>query len=247
MHRLARRRLADAGVDSPELDARLIVGHFTGTTLTDAVVRPDMPVEAGLVLLIEAALSRRVAGEPVHRILGFREFHGLNLKLSSETLEPRPDTETLVDAVGGVTIEITDTFSLDGMQFEPGERTLNGEEALAYARYRSGPDGDFGRIRRQQQVLRALLSSAAGTDPITLVRNLLPQLSDHVRTDLTPAEMLALASTFASRCTEQSLVTLHLDGTVATYNDPLYNVPLSYVVVDPAEVQQKVAELMAVG
>ena len=40
-----------------------------------------------------------MAGEPVHRILGFREFYGLKLFLSPETLEPRPDTETLVDAV----------------------------------------------------------------------------------------------------------------------------------------------------
>lgn len=98
VHRLARRRLSDAGIDSPELDARLIVEHFTGTTLTDAVARPDMPVEANAAAQIEAALSRRAAGEPVHRILGFREFHGLDLKLSAETLEPRPDTETLVEA-----------------------------------------------------------------------------------------------------------------------------------------------------
>ena len=46
-----------------------------------------------------SAVARRVAGEPVHRILGFREFYGLRLFLSPETLEPRPDTETLVDAV----------------------------------------------------------------------------------------------------------------------------------------------------
>ena len=46
-----------------------------------------------------AALERRVAGESVHRIMGFREFHGLRLCLSPETLEPRPDTESLVDAV----------------------------------------------------------------------------------------------------------------------------------------------------
>lgn len=99
VHRLARRRLSDAGIDNAGLDARLMVEHFTGTTLTDAVARPDMPVEANAVAQTEAALSRRAAGEPVHRILGFREFHGLNLKLSAETLEPRPDTETLVEAV----------------------------------------------------------------------------------------------------------------------------------------------------
>ncbi len=45
------------------------------------------------------ALQRRLAHEPVHRIFGFRDFHGLRLSLSPETLEPRPDTETLVDLV----------------------------------------------------------------------------------------------------------------------------------------------------
>ena len=52
-----------------------------------------------MVARIEDALARRLAGEPVHRILGFREFYGLKLALSAETLEPRPDTETLIDAV----------------------------------------------------------------------------------------------------------------------------------------------------
>jgi release factor glutamine methyltransferase len=46
-----------------------------------------------------AAFERRAAGEPVHRIIGFRAFDGLDLLLSPATLEPRPDTETLVDAM----------------------------------------------------------------------------------------------------------------------------------------------------
>ena len=48
---------------------------------------------------IDDALARRLAGEPVHRIFGYRDFYGLRLKLSPQTLEPRPDTETLVDAI----------------------------------------------------------------------------------------------------------------------------------------------------
>jgi len=44
-------------------------------------------------------VAERVAGKPVHRILGYREFYGLRLRLSPDTLEPRPDTETLVDMV----------------------------------------------------------------------------------------------------------------------------------------------------
>ena len=82
------------------LDARLIVEHFSATSRADAVARPDMVVPgADAVAAIAAAIARRISGEPVHRILGFREFYGLRLALSAETLEPRPDTETLVEAV----------------------------------------------------------------------------------------------------------------------------------------------------
>src|SRR5262245_61332782 len=96
---LARRRLGEGRIDDPALEARMIVEHFSGTERRDAIAAPDQVLPADQVALIEAALSRRLAGEPVHRIFGWRDFYGLRLKLSPETLEPRPDTETLVDAV----------------------------------------------------------------------------------------------------------------------------------------------------
>lgn len=97
--RAARERLAAAGVADPALDARLIVEHFSSTTRTEAIAEPQRALDADAVAAIDAALRRRLAGEPVHRILGYREFYGLRLALSPETLEPRPDTETLVEAI----------------------------------------------------------------------------------------------------------------------------------------------------
>ena len=97
LHRHARTRLVEAGVAEPALDARLLVEHFTATGRIDLLRAPERTVEPALVTALESALARRIAGEPVHRILGFREFYGLRLHLSPETLEPRPDTETLVD------------------------------------------------------------------------------------------------------------------------------------------------------
>ncbi|WP_192182532.1 peptide chain release factor N(5)-glutamine methyltransferase [Mesorhizobium amorphae] len=97
--RAARDRLAAAGVADPALDARLIVEHFSGTTRTQAIAEPQLVVEANAMAAIDTALNRRAAGEPVHRILGYREFYGLRFELSPDTLEPRPDTETLVEAV----------------------------------------------------------------------------------------------------------------------------------------------------
>ncbi len=97
--RAARARLDAAALDSPDLDARLIVEHFSGTTRTQAIADPMRTVDPRAIAEIDAALKRRTSGEPVHRILGYREFYGLRLSLSPETLEPRPDTETLVEAV----------------------------------------------------------------------------------------------------------------------------------------------------
>ncbi len=95
----ARARLSAAGVHDASLDARLLVEHFSGTSRADAIARPDKEIDIAVRAAIDAALERRASGEPVHRILGYREFHGLRLSLSPDTLEPRPDTETLVEIV----------------------------------------------------------------------------------------------------------------------------------------------------
>lgn len=91
-------RLKDDGIDSPELDARLLIGaalHLDHTGLAIHNARQITPVEADA---IESFAQRRMAHEPVARILGHKEFWGLNLRLSKETLVPRPDTETIVEA-----------------------------------------------------------------------------------------------------------------------------------------------------
>lgn len=57
-----------------------------------------------------------------------------------------------IDAVGGVTIEVDETYHEDGynnINFEPGTQSLSGDEALSYIRFRHDPRGDFGRIERQ--------------------------------------------------------------------------------------------------
>lgn len=94
-----RLELRQAEIDSAELDARLLVQHYTGATLTDFVTRSDAALEQAAVENVSAALQRRIAGEPVHRIIGEREFYGLNFKLNADTLEPRPDTEALIGLV----------------------------------------------------------------------------------------------------------------------------------------------------
>ena len=91
--------LGNAGIEDPACDARLLIEHFTGTTRAHSITAPRRPVEAAVAGRIVSAFERRCGGEPVHRIIGFRAFYGLDLLLSPATLEPRPDTEALVDAM----------------------------------------------------------------------------------------------------------------------------------------------------
>ncbi|WP_265517533.1 peptide chain release factor N(5)-glutamine methyltransferase [Nitratireductor luteus] len=97
--RQARTILQEAGIAGAAYDARLIVEHFAGITQADLIASPGRAVAAAQAMAVLAAARQRAAGKPVHRILGYREFYGLKLMLSAETLEPRPDTETLVDLV----------------------------------------------------------------------------------------------------------------------------------------------------
>jgi release factor glutamine methyltransferase len=96
----ARRRLAarfkSAAIDSPELDARILVGAAIGLDLTGMIAAATRPVTAAEAARLEDFAGRRLKGEPVARILGSREFWGLPLQLSAATLVPRPDTETVV-------------------------------------------------------------------------------------------------------------------------------------------------------
>ncbi|HKS17649.1 MAG TPA: peptide chain release factor N(5)-glutamine methyltransferase [Bradyrhizobium sp.] len=90
-------RLRSAGVESAELDARLLIGAALGLDLTGLVVQANRALSAGESIRLETLAARRLAGEPVARILGTREFWGLPLQLSAATLVPRPDTETVVE------------------------------------------------------------------------------------------------------------------------------------------------------
>lgn len=94
-----RKRFADAGLPDAATDARVLVAGLLDLSSTDMVLNGERVLSVREIERIDGATERRIAREPVHRILGFREFYGLRFMLSPETLEPRPDTEVLVDAV----------------------------------------------------------------------------------------------------------------------------------------------------
>jgi release factor glutamine methyltransferase len=97
----ARRALAanlkSNAIETAELDARILVGAVLGLDLTGVIAKAARLLTPDETTRLEDFTRRRLNGEPVARILRTKEFWGLPLQLSAETLVPRPDTETVVE------------------------------------------------------------------------------------------------------------------------------------------------------
>ncbi len=92
------RSLRAAGVETPALDARLLVQEATGTSHVHMIARGEDPLGEEEALRLQDFARRRLAGEPVSRILGRREFFGRAFTITPDVLDPRPETELLVES-----------------------------------------------------------------------------------------------------------------------------------------------------
>jgi release factor glutamine methyltransferase len=95
--RHAEALLREAGVDTPELDARLLMGAALGMTREHMLIHATARLNPAQVTRVLGFIARRAAREPVSRILGRREFWSLDFHLSPATLDPRPDSETVIE------------------------------------------------------------------------------------------------------------------------------------------------------
>ncbi len=95
--RSARDRLEAVGIETASLDARMLL--LDGLALPHSVIvaEPNLALQADELARLETMLSRRLAREPVSRILGWREFYGRRFEITPQVLDPRPDTEVLVE------------------------------------------------------------------------------------------------------------------------------------------------------
>jgi release factor glutamine methyltransferase len=96
--RMLAARLRNQAIESAELDARLLAGAVLGLDLTGLISAAARRLSDDEATRLDDFARRRMAGEPVARILGVKEFWGLPLSLTAATLVPRPDTETIVEA-----------------------------------------------------------------------------------------------------------------------------------------------------
>ncbi|MBS0534535.1 MAG: peptide chain release factor N(5)-glutamine methyltransferase [Proteobacteria bacterium] len=112
----AQRMMAQAfrlaGLDSPEADARLLLGHALRLDRARLLSQSDRLLEAREIEAVQGLAARRLRHEPVARILGRKEFWNLTLQVSDAVLVPRPETETVVELA-------LDLIAHDGPRDEP--------------------------------------------------------------------------------------------------------------------------------
>jgi len=101
-HTAAARLLREARIAAPELDARLLLCHATGLSHEAYVAAFNDALAPAAAAQFGTYVERRLAGEPVSRIIGVREFYGRSFLIDASTLDPRADTETLVEAALGM-------------------------------------------------------------------------------------------------------------------------------------------------
>ncbi|MBI5030179.1 MAG: LCP family protein [Chloroflexi bacterium] len=128
----------------------------------------------------------------------------------------------VVDTLGGIEINVpkaiddpqypTENYGVQHVHFNAGLQRMNGEQALQYARTRHA-DSDFGRSKRQIQVLMAIRDKALRLDIITKLPSLLQSMWGTLETDLKPTEVLALAQA-ASKVKTENIKTAVIDQTM---------------------------------
>lgn len=145
--------------------------------------------------------------------------------------------QTLVDTIGGVTIDvekyitfrdrITDTqFSLD-----EGTQHLNGIQALNYARFRGDRESDFGRNRRQQQVIKALMDETLNIRNITKINRIIKDIGEYVETDM-DFNVLAKTLTKMKSVSSQDVYSIPMKAYPTTIDR------ISYVTVDQESLEK---------
>jgi release factor glutamine methyltransferase len=192
----AQKRLKAAGIDSPAIDARLLLEAATGSTRTDIITDPYREITPDQMQTLDAWLRRREKREPVARILGRKGFWTLLFNLTPDVLVPRPETECLVDMVVKATapnqaFSIADlgvgsgAILLSILSERPAARGLGtdiSEDALAVAKDNAANLGIEGRAA----FLRTSWADGLHDESFDFVVSNPPYIQSHVIPDLMP-------------------------------------------------------------
>lgn len=124
------------------------------------------------------------------------------LKIDNHIIIKSDVVKDIVDELGGVAVQVDKAMDYDDnwaglhIHLKPGRQTLNGEQAVGFCRFRHDEDGDFGRMKRQQQFLTALIRELKKPSHIPRYKGLAEAVSQKLKTDLSTEQMVALASLY---------------------------------------------------
>lgn len=191
--------LGRLGFDSAALDAKLLTGHALGLSALDLATRENEPVDGAMAARVAELLQRRMTGESVARIIGSREFYGLAFTLNEATLEPRPETELLVDLAlgalpaGGRLLDLgtgTGCIPIAILANQPDATAVAvdlSDRALAAARGNAERHGVSGRLElRQGSWFEALSPLGRGEGRFDLIVSNPPYITSAVVETLAP-------------------------------------------------------------
>ena len=92
-------KLSESGIDGAARDARILTAYALEVPISDLSLKINEKVPANIIRKLEKLLMRRISREPISKILGRREFWGRTFSINKKVLDPRGDTETLIDYV----------------------------------------------------------------------------------------------------------------------------------------------------
>ena len=167
----------DKGIESPRLDAEVLLAHVLEKQRIYLYVHFDEPLQPGELAAYREMVKQRVLHVPVAQILGEKEFMGLTFKVTADTLVPRPDTEILVQA------------AVERLKAMKGEKTATGVLADESAAEEPAEGQPAGGADAEQEVAEPLHIADIGTGSGAICLSVLRYLADTVAdtVDISPA------------------------------------------------------------
>jgi LCP family protein required for cell wall assembly len=173
----------------------------------------------------------------------------LDIPIAHYVVFSLPAMRRIVDLVGGVPIDVekrmvyTDRRQGLFINLYPGPQVLNGEKAEEYLRFRHDPEGDIGRIRRQQHFLRAALAQLHTPSVLVRLPAIIEAAHAYVKTDLTSSEILGWMQR-VQPLTPDEVTAETINGRPAVLYDKLARMRLDFWIPDQADLHAKVRWLV---
>ena len=205
------------------------VDEEDGVSRSDTMMVLTINPKRGDMKMMSIPRDMRVA-IPDEDVIGMQKINAAyahdGAKLAIETVEKEFDVPIdyyvsvnfkafvdMVDIVGGVDVDNDFAFTLWKYSFEEGPQTLNGKEALHYVRMRkSDPEGDYGRQKRQQEVLQDLVAKSTVVNSLTKLDEIFSTVGENVQTDLLLREIWALKNEYSDAARNAEAVKINAES-----------------------------------